>query len=395
MRKPWAPDSLSDRRSPAFPDAALGDAGAVRGNEGGQASDHPEVHLEGVQVPGVDSDEPGARRDGVGELLLGVDLHERLEAGVEGLSHHGAELRAEDPGDEERPARAVGPGHVELDRVEDEVLAQHGHDSPPRRRLGRPRGTRRRSPARTARSPPRRPRARRPRPAARGPSPARWLPCWGGLLDLGHDEPTRSPEAGNGIGRRGRSPGARSSEGSTSLPSSMRALRRAMMSSRNLCTALSQVVVLQEAQEPRRAALGHGFERHAPDPSRRSSSTPAAKSARAVFAATACASPRRPLPAKSSVSIRAFSPGVPPARSPGRPSGSPKSPGRSWKSRARRALDLDDAHGAVEDGLVVASLAVDHEGALSAEAPSRASRHRGQRGPGRRRPRPACAPRRG
>ena len=109
-------------------EAALGHADAVRRTKRKEALDPGQVHLKGVQVPGVDAQEPCPCGDRVRKLPLVMGFHQRFQPGQVSLVNHGGQVGSQDPGDE-RPARAVGPGHLELDGIRMKSLQRTGTET--------------------------------------------------------------------------------------------------------------------------------------------------------------------------------------------------------------------------------------------------------------------------
>jgi len=94
---------------------------------GDQLKRHFQGGGEGLEVPVVDPDERGLRRQSTLELLPVMDLHQGRQAQVTGVLLKSAELLViEDPGDEEGPIRPCRPGLEELHRMEDELLPEDG-----------------------------------------------------------------------------------------------------------------------------------------------------------------------------------------------------------------------------------------------------------------------------
>ena len=82
---------------------------------GAMPAEHVAVHLEGLEVAGVDPDHPGAGVDGAAGLHLVVDLDQRGHAERDGALDQRLEGVLLERGDDEQgDVGAVGPGLPEL-----------------------------------------------------------------------------------------------------------------------------------------------------------------------------------------------------------------------------------------------------------------------------------------
>ena len=104
-----------------------GHQGHSRGRQGGQFQGPVRKHFKGAKIPGIDADHPGPGGQRGLHFPGGVHLHQGLQTQGAGQQQQGPELPQFQQGDDEQ--QGVGSqrrGLVNLNRLQDKILAQDG-----------------------------------------------------------------------------------------------------------------------------------------------------------------------------------------------------------------------------------------------------------------------------
>ena len=97
------------------------------GTERGELGSAFRIDLEGFEIAMIHPDQIGPHRKRAFEIGLVVDLYQRVHPERPRGTQQRVQLRPESPHDQEKRISSLGPRFVNLEGVEDEVLAEGGH----------------------------------------------------------------------------------------------------------------------------------------------------------------------------------------------------------------------------------------------------------------------------